>query len=389
MVVSDSISSRDPVTGERQIALDSEDQEIRRAEEYTQQILSEEKQKGVRVDGETPYFERVTKNFDRLKQVAHRKHLPWEVHVLDIPGFQAFTIGGGKVFVHSGLFQGETGIQNDTELAAVLAHEMAHVAARHANEKMGKLAIAKLADKGLRKEGSFDAAFTTIQEAEADKYSALYLALAGYDPKAGVDVWSRMQKAAGSYTRDMLYDHPLPDDRAKNMATNAAVVRQYLIPGQINPDHEALLEDNALYSYLAPSTIKAGEGGGLASFLELTASTLSEVTKAKSEQLARQQKQLDQERSAVERLKFNNLRIADLVGGGRGLFGVAVNLAGKQVTRATITLKYLNGQNVLAQEEIPWSSMQPFEQREFGFKLKPIQYESVSVRAVYVQLIDE
>jgi|GEM_PF-2862343 predicted Zn-dependent protease len=389
MAVSDGISSRDPVTGQRQIILVSEEQEIRQAEEAQRQILSQAKQKGIKIDGETPYYERVNRVFNRLKTVTHRKQLPWEVHVLDSPEWNAFTVGGGKMFVFSGIFQGEVGLRDDSELAAVLAHEMAHVSARHASEKGGKLAIAKLADKGLRKEKGFDASFTTNQEAEADKYSTLYLALAGYDPSVGVRVWNRMHQAMGSYTGDMMFDHPLNDDRAKNMVKYASAVQQYFVPGEINPEHEKLLTNNALYSYSKPSTAKAGEGGGFAALLETVANSYAEVTEAKTEQLKRQTKQLEQQRLAAQRLQFGRLQVANASGGGRGLFGVAVNTSGKQISHAIVALEYLNGQTVLMRDEIPWSPMQPYEQKEFGIPLKQIRYSSVSIRPVYVQLIGE
>ena len=389
MAVSDSVSSRDPVTGERQINLVSEEQEILQAEEATRQRLSEAKQQGVKLDSETPYYERVTRVFNRLKEVVHRKHLPWEVHVIDSPEWNAFTVGGGKVFLFSGLFQGEIGLKDDSELAAVLAHEMAHVAARHASEKGGKLVMAKLADKGLKKQKGFDPAFTTIQEDEADKYSALYMALAGYDPSEAVLVWKRMEQAMGSYTGDMLFDHPLNDDRAENMVRYASAVQQYLIPGEINPEHEKLLTNNALYEYSKPSSAKAGEGGGAAALLETISNTYVETTKAKTEQLNRQIKQLEQERQAAQRLQFGRLRVANASGGGRGLFGVAVNTSGTQITHAVIALEYLNGQTVLTRDEIPWTAMQPYEQKDFGIPLKQIQYSSVSIRPVYVQLLGE
>jgi len=389
MAVNDGISSRDPVTGQRQINLVSEQQEIRQAEEQTRQILSEAKQKGVKLDSETPYYEKVTRVFNRLKEVVHRKQLPWEIHVLDSPEWNAFTIGGGKVFVFSGIFQDEIGLKDDSELATVLAHEMAHVTARHASEKGGKLAIAKLADKGLRKEKGFDASFTTNQEAEADKYSALYMALAGYDPSVGVVVWKRMHQAMGSYTRDMLFDHPLNDDRAKNMVKYASAVQRYLILDEINPEHEKLLTNNALYSYSKPSTTKAGEGGGFVALLETVANSYVEATEAKTEQLKRQSKQLEQQRQAAQRLQFGRLQVANANGGGRGLFGVAVNTSGKQITKVVVALEYLNGQTVLMRDEIQWSPMQPYEQKEFEIPLKQIRYGSVSIRPVYVQLIDE
>jgi hypothetical protein len=293
------------------------------------------------------------------------------------------------VFVLTGIFKTELGLKDDNELAAVLSHEMAHVAARHASEKGSKLAVAKLSDKKLRKQQSFEASFTTNQEDEADKYSALYMALAGYEPSAGVTVWKRMHQAGGSYAGNMLFDHPLNEDRAKSMTKYASAVQQYYKPGSLNPEHENLLSNNSLYSYVKPSTAKAGEGGGLASLLETAANTYSEVTAAKIEARKRQMKQLEQERVAAQRLRFGRLQIANASGGGQGLFGVAANSSGKEIAQAVVVLEYLNGKSVLLKAEMQWPAMQANEQKEFGIPLKSIQFSSVSIRPVYVRLVGE
>lgn len=389
MSVSDAVSSADPVTGQRQVNLISEDQEIREAEELTQRILSEAKQKGIKVDSQTPYYDRASAIFERLKQVAHRKHLPWELHVLDTPDFNAFTIGGGKVFMFTGIFQHELGLKDDNEIAAVLAHEMAHVAARHASEKRGKLAAVKLLDKKLKKEKSFDASFTTIQEDEADRYSTIYMALAGYDPAAGAAVWERLHQRQGSYTGDMLFDHPLNDDRARNVTKYASAARQYYTPGSVNVDHEQILKRNALFAYETPSTAKAGEGGGFAALLSTVANTYKDAADARAEQRQREIKRLQQERVAAQRMQLGRLQVADASGGGRGLFGVAVNRATKAITQAIVVLEYRDGQAIVLKEEIQWPGMQPREQKEFGIPLKPIRYSTVSIRPVYVQLVGE
>lgn len=114
-----------------------------------------------------------------------------------------------------------------------------------------------------------------------------------------------------------------------------------------------------------------------------------EATEAKTEQLKRQSKQLEQQRQAAQRLQFGRLQVANANGGGRGLFGVAVNTSGKQISHVIVALEYLNGQTVLMRDEIQWSPMQPYEQKEFGIPLKQIRYGSVSIRPVYVQLIGE
>lgn len=388
MEVSNAVSSPDPVTGQRQINLVSEDEEVRKAEDATKQILTEARNKGIKIDSDTPYYTRVTDVFNKLKNVVHRKHLPWEVHVIESEQWNAFTIGGGKMFVFSGIFQSEVGLKTDDELAAVLAHEMAHVTARHVSEGAGKLAIAKLADKNLR-DNRFDASFTTIQEDEADKYSVIYSALAGYDPAAGITIWKRMHDTSGSYTGNMLYDHPLNDDRSRNMEVYAGKARQYYIPREINPDHESLLLNNTVFSHNASQRPKAGEGGGFLSLLEAVANTTSEVLSARTEQTKREIKQSEQEREASTCLLFRELQIAYAQGGGLGLFGTAINPSGYEIKQAFVVVEYLSGQSVLFQEKTGWSPMSPYEKRKFGIPLKQIKYDCISIRPVYVQLSGE
>lgn len=292
------------------------------------------------------------------------------------------------MFVFSGMFQPGIGVQTDDELAAVLAHEIAHVTARHASEGEGKLAITKLTSKKLRKE-SYDAAFTTTQEDEADRYSVIYSALAGYDPKAGIAIWSRLHSAAGSYTGNMLYDHPLNDDRARNLQSYSALAEQYYTPGTMNPQHEALLKNNAVFAYNEIQGPAAGEGGGFVALLETAANTYSEVLDAQNEQSNRQIKQMEQQRQAAQRLLFQGLQIAPAQNGGQGLFGTAVNAASGQIKQATVVVEYWNGQTVIHQEQMPWPTMAVYERRQFGVPLQPIQYTSVSIRPVYVQLAGE
>lgn len=283
------------------------------------------------------------------------------------------------------LLDGALGMKSDDELAAILAHEIAHVTARHPSEGGIKTAIAQLADKKLRSD-SFEASFTTNQEDEADKFSVIYSALAGYDPAAAVNIWKRMQEATGSYAGNLLYDHPLNDDRARNIQNYSALARQYYKPGVINPEHEKLLVDNAVFSYNKSAGPKAGEGGGALALLETAANTYTEVLKAKTEQQKRQLKQYEQERIAAQQLLFRQLQIANAEGGGRGLFGYAINATGHGIKEAVVSVKYWSDRQVVYEESIPWPAMQPFEQRQFGIPLKAIQYTGVTISPKYVHL---
>lgn len=389
MAISDGISSPDPVTGQRQINLISEEQEINQAELFVKQLLDSAENKGVKIDDEISGHEMVLRVFDRLKTVVHRKNMPWEIHTIEDSTFNAFTIGGGKVFVHSGLLIGELSVRDENELAAVLAHEMAHVTARHASERQGKLAIAKLADKGLRKEDGFDESFNTTQEDEADKYAALYMALAGYDPDAAVRVWERMHQARGSYVGDMKFTHPLDEDRARNVAKYAAAVRPYYSAGKLNPEHDRLLENNTLYQRSNPSAVKAGEGGGFLALLETLTTTYEGVTEARIEQMNRESKQRRQQLLAHRSLQFSRVKISRTRGGGQYLTGVVSNLSGKSIVNAKVVLEYSNGRAVVMQKELSLFPMQPNGREGFNIQLQPVQFSSVYIRPVYVQFQGE
>ena len=391
MAISDSISSPDPVTGRRQINLESEDKEIKRAGKTTQVILLKAVEAGVKVDEDTQYFARVKTVFERLKKVVHRQNLPWEIHVLEEKGFNAFTVGGGKVFVFTGLFDSKLGVQTDDELAAVLAHEVAHVTARHASERKGKLKITGLVDKSLR-DDRFKASFTTVQEDEADKYSVIYSALAGYDPAAGIQVWKRLHNAHGSYTGELLYDHPLNDDRAKNLNKYAEMAKQYYLPNEVNPEYEAILKNNEVFSYKDLKGPKVGKGGGLRALLETAANTYGEVSKTRSEEVKRKNKKREQERIASQQLLFRNIKISGKMGGllGYELVGIAINATDRNIKEAKVVMNYLSSQGrVLLSQDIPWKSMSPREKRNFKIPLKSIQYKSISISSIYVHVVDE
>jgi len=385
MATSEAISSEDPVTGERQLSLMTEEKEIKRAEEITQKILAKAQAEKIKIDNETPYMARVNEVFQRLISVVHRKHLPWEIHVIDDPkNWNAFTVGGGKVFLFTGIFTGDVALQNNDELAAVIAHEMAHVAARHASEKTGKTALMKLADKRLRT-SEFDASFTTVQEDEADKYSVVYSALAGYDPTAGIKIWSRMHEKYGSFS-NILHDHPLNDDRAGNITKYAGSAKKYLLPHQINQDHEKILENNELFSKKKSNELKAGEGAGFLALLETAANSYKEAMDARLEESKRKLKQIEQERIASGMLLFKNIKINSAVGGGKGIFGIAINNSSSAIINSKIVIEYFSRNILLDSENISWDTMAPYEQKQFGLKLKPINYTSVRLRPIYVQL---
>lgn len=142
----------------------------------------------------------------------------WEFVVFDNPQINAFAMAGGKVGVYSGLFKVA---KTDDQLAAVIAHEIAHVTAKHVHEKLSQqLAVDTVGTVGMIGMGVGGApAITTVmlgnayglgtgigalafdrkKELEADYVGLMYMARAGYNPQAAVEVMEALDaETAGS-----------------------------------------------------------------------------------------------------------------------------------------------------------------------------------------------
>jgi predicted Zn-dependent protease len=153
---------------------------------------------------------------DQLKRVGDRisrvvfwdmPDADWEFVVFDVPQINAFAMAGGKVGVFTGLFKIA---KTDDELASVIAHEIAHVTAKHVHEKLSReLAVSTVGTVGMLgglaggvsgltvsalsevyglTTGIGGFAFDRAKEKEADYVGLMYMARAGYDPQAAVRV---------------------------------------------------------------------------------------------------------------------------------------------------------------------------------------------------------
>lgn len=140
----------------------------------------------------------------RLAAVSETPNAQWTFTVLDTPIVNAFALPGGYIYVSRGLLA----LANDeAEMASVLAHEIAHVTARHSAQRQTRGTIAQvgsvLAAIGLQVAGvdnggqlgqvlqtgaqGYVAGYSRTQELEADQLGIRYLARAGYDPQAAAD----------------------------------------------------------------------------------------------------------------------------------------------------------------------------------------------------------
>src|SRR2546421_2921381 len=173
------------------------------------------------------YVNRVGQNLVRNSDAK----VPFTIKVLDSEEVNAFALPGGFFFVNSGLV---LKADNEAELAGVMAHEIAHVAARHGTRQATRGTIINLASIPLIFMGGWTGyairqgaglaipmGFLTFSrgfEREADYLGLQYLYKSGYDPTAFVDFFEKIQslekKKPGSVSK-VFSTHPMSDDRIK------------------------------------------------------------------------------------------------------------------------------------------------------------------------------
>jgi predicted Zn-dependent protease len=173
------------------------------------------------------YVNRVGQNLVRNSDAK----VPFTIKVLDTEEVNAFALPGGFFFVNSGLI-----LKADTEaeLAGVMAHEIAHVAARHGTRQATKGDLLQIGTIPLIFMGGWTGyiirqgaglaipmgflTFTRANEREADYLGLQYLYKAGYDPIAFVDFFEKIEtlekKKPGSVAK-VFSTHPMTDDRVK------------------------------------------------------------------------------------------------------------------------------------------------------------------------------
>jgi predicted Zn-dependent protease len=128
--------ARNPVTGQNELSLVSESQEI----EMGRQSAAEVEQTIGYVDN--PQLQSYVAGIgERMATESERPNLPWEFHVVNDAAVNAFALPGGFIYVTRGLLGA---INDEAELATVIGHEIGHVTARHSVQQISKAQLAQL-----------------------------------------------------------------------------------------------------------------------------------------------------------------------------------------------------------------------------------------------------
>ncbi|MGJ3243487.1 MAG: M48 family metallopeptidase [Opitutales bacterium] len=224
-----------PETGRSGLALLPEEQLRAMARSSFEELKRRE-----RIADNPALQERIARIGTRIAEVAGTEVPPdeWEFVVFDDPDqINAFAMPGGKVGLYTGILKV---LESDDELAAVLGHEVAHVTARHSNQRISRqllvsglgaaLAIGTedrmdererelvMAGFGLGATIGVILPYGRTQETEADRIGLLYAARAGYDPRAALQFWQRMSAGdTGSGPPELLSTHPSDQTRIQHI----------------------------------------------------------------------------------------------------------------------------------------------------------------------------
>ncbi|MDR0420585.1 MAG: M48 family metallopeptidase [Prevotellaceae bacterium] len=226
-----------PVTGRKQLTLvsDSEvltlslsnyNEYMKTAKKSTNQTATAMVVKvGGKIAAAVEYYYKSNGMEDMLKNFA------WEFNLVEDASVNAFCMPGGKIVVYTGILPVT---KDETGLAVVLGHEVAHAVAKHANERLsqqmvaeyGSVLLGSLLDGasdqtktlgqqiyGLGTQVGIMLPFGRKQELEADHLGLIFMAIAGYNPEAAIPFWQRMSQSGGSSMPEFLSTHPSNDTR--------------------------------------------------------------------------------------------------------------------------------------------------------------------------------
>ncbi|HEV09437.1 MAG TPA: peptidase M48, partial [Sulfurihydrogenibium azorense] len=219
---------QDPLTGKPTLTLLSTEQEIQIGQKVVPQAINQNG--GLYPDQEVQSYIR---NLG-YKIAAHSpRKVDYQFYLVNSKEINAFALPGGPVFVNRGLI---LILDNESELAGVMAHEIGHITARHHAKFLEKTygmnlllnilavvtsnsqyqqAILQLAQVSA---GLLQLKYSRDQESEADALGVRFAYEAGYDPRGLITTFEKFKAMEKVNTPSLLLTHPLPEDRIKNVA---------------------------------------------------------------------------------------------------------------------------------------------------------------------------
>lgn len=193
-------------------------------------------------------------NFLRNNGYAQElQNFQWEFNLVNSNEVNAFCMPGGKIVVYEGLLPVT---QDETSLAIVLGHEIAHAVAKHSAEQLSKQTrqqyaaqigggvLSQVAQaKGMANAASIidmaaqigfnfaNLKYSRDNETEADRLGLIFAAMAGYDPQLAIPFWQRMAQQSGGSTKSEIFsDHPSDEKRIAELQKRMPEALKYYTP---------------------------------------------------------------------------------------------------------------------------------------------------------------
>ncbi|MGQ4648434.1 M48 family metalloprotease [Lyngbya aestuarii] len=214
----------------------SDRQEVQLGKQINQQLVGQEIQ--LYRDREINRY--INEIGQRLAKNSSRPDIPYTFQVVDGKNINAFATVGGFVYVYTGLI---AAADNEAQLASVMAHETAHIAARHALGQMRQMAIARGVASaagldrntavGLGVELALRRPNSRQDEREADQLGIETLQKAGYAPMAAVEFMKKLMKTGGALPA-FLSTHPATPERIEALEQAIPQDRAYAGDGLNN-----------------------------------------------------------------------------------------------------------------------------------------------------------
>ena len=244
-----------PVTGRRQLSLISAPEMAAMGADGYQQFLQESVLS--RDAQQTRMVNRVGADIAAAAETFMREHgmaaeidsYGWEFSLVEADSvINAFCMPGGKIGVYSGILPVT---RDETGLAVVVGHEVAHAIANHGGERMSQLLLVQMGGMALSRAVEEQPEktrqllmlafgiganvgvllpYSRQHESEADRIGLILMARAGYDPRAAVPFWERMNQEGGSRPPEFLSTHPAPERRIEAIRGHLAEALEYYQP---------------------------------------------------------------------------------------------------------------------------------------------------------------
>ena len=231
-----------PITGRKQLALIPQGQLLALSfDQYTQMVRdaprsTNQKWTGM-VNNSGSRIKTAVKDYMVQNKMGDRLNgYEWEAVLLADPTVNAWAMPGGKIAFYEGIMPV---CLDETGVAVVMGHEVAHVIANHGNERMTQGLLQQLGGIGLQVAlrdkpaetqalflGAYGAAsslgvmlpFSRAHEREADRLGLIFMAMAGYDPREAPRFWERMvANSQGGSPPAFLSTHPSYGTRIENL----------------------------------------------------------------------------------------------------------------------------------------------------------------------------